>query len=193
MKFIIQIYNIFFQTFFQTFFLKYYFNIMGKKKGRSGIKKNTNKNNYKINKRIKTMKIGKKINEKNKKKINKMISNYSSLNVNDELLEIERKRLEGQILTAINTAKLYKKDKLTFLAATAAMFSPFTTDKTGSMVSSLEHRRPVGTPQNIFVYNTPSLNPQSKKNKSRKKRREELRQKLKKKIQSIKKARRKKL
>mgnify|MGYP000423335323 CR=1 FL=1 len=88
---------------------------MGKKKGRRGMKKNTNKNNYKINKRNKTMKIGKKLNKHNKKKINKMISNYSSLNVNDELSEIERKRLEGQILTAINTAKLYKKDKLTFL------------------------------------------------------------------------------
>ena len=43
-----------------------------------------------------------------------MINNYSRLNVNAELSEIERTRLEGQILSAINTAKLYRKHKLTF-------------------------------------------------------------------------------
>lgn len=114
---------------------------------------------------------------KSRRKSRKSRRNFSKINmskINEEINEIERNRMENQLLDASKVVKLYKKDPLTFLAAALA-FTPLTTDNTGSMVS-MKHRRPVKTPSDIFVYEATSLNPKSRIKKNRNRKREEGRQ-----------------
>lgn len=143
---------------------------------RTGIKPNPNNRRKTLKSRtLKSIKNERKSSKS--RKTRKSRRNFSKINmskINEEINEIERNRMENQLLDASKVVKLYKKDPLTFMAAALA-FTPLTTDNTGSMVS-MKQRRPVKTPSDIFVYEPTSLNPKPRIKKNRNRKRKEERQ-----------------
>ena len=126
---------------------------------RTGIK--SNPNNRRKTLKSRTLKSMKKERKSSKsRKTRKSRRNFSKINmskINEEINEIERNRMENQLLDASKVVKLYKKRPINFYGGSFG-FPLLTTDNTGSMVS-MKQRRPVKTPSDIFVYEPTSLNP----------------------------------